>query len=90
MLTISSVVIVFNYYICCINIKKYTWIFYFITATILTTIAVQINWNYKNYQENKQHVQNEIKLSLNTALEIYYSNLAKKDFLTILRPVMIM
>jgi two-component system phosphate regulon sensor histidine kinase PhoR len=68
------------------NTKKYTWIFYFITATILTTIAVQIYWNYKNYQENKQRVQNEIQLSLDTAVEIYYANLAKKDFLTILKP----
>lgn len=68
------------------NTKKYTWIFYLIAATILTTIAVQIFWNYKNYQENKQRVKNEIQLSLDSAVEIYYSNLAKKDFLTILRP----
>jgi signal transduction histidine kinase len=64
--------------------KKYKILFYFITATIITTIAVQFYWNYKNYQENKQRVQNDIQLSLDNAVEEYYSSLAKSDFLTII------
>jgi two-component system phosphate regulon sensor histidine kinase PhoR len=65
------------------NTKKYKWIFYLITATIVTTIGVQFYWNFKNYEENKQRVLNEIQLSLDNAIEEYYSSLAKKDFLTI-------
>lgn len=65
------------------NTKKYKWIFYLITATIVTTIGVQFYWNYKNYEENKQRVANEIQLSLDNAVEEYYSSLAKSNFLTI-------
>lgn len=66
------------------NTKKYKWIFYLITTTIVTTICVQFYWNYKNYEENKQRVTNEIQLSLDNAVEEYYSSLAKSDFLTII------
>lgn len=66
------------------NTKKYYWIFYLITATIITTIAVQFFWNYKNYQENKQRIANEIQLSLDNAIEEYYAELAKENFTTII------
>lgn len=66
--------------------KKHSWILYLILATILTTIAVQFYWNYRNYEQNKQRVLNEIQLSLDNAVEQYYSNLSKKNFLTIVRP----
>lgn len=67
------------------NTKKYKWLLYIITLTIVTTIAVQFYWNYKNYEENKQRVTNEIQLSLDNALEEYYSSLAKKDFITVIK-----
>ncbi|WP_299669917.1 ATP-binding protein [uncultured Polaribacter sp.] len=63
--------------------KKYQWVFYFITFTIIATIGVQLYWNYKNYEENKQRVTNEIQLSLDNAVEEYYSSLAKSNFITI-------
>ena len=66
--------------------KKYTWIFYLIAVTIVATIGVQFYWNLKNYEENKQRIRNEIQLSLDNAVEEYYATLAKKDFLTILKP----
>jgi len=66
------------------NTKKYQLIFYFITATIVATIAVQFFWNYKNYEENKVRVANEIQLSLDNAIEEYYAKLAKTDYTTIL------
>ncbi|MFY9241929.1 MAG: HAMP domain-containing sensor histidine kinase [Polaribacter sp.] len=66
------------------NTKKYQWIFYFIALTIVVTIGVQFYWNYKNYEENKQRVSNEIQLSLDNAIEEYYSSLAKSNFLTII------
>lgn len=66
------------------NTKKYKWIFYLIATTIITTIGVQFYWNLKNYQENKQRVANEIQLSLDNAIEEYFSTLAKSKFLTII------
>ena len=66
------------------NTKKYRWIFYFISATIATTIAVQFYWNYKNYEDNKQRVTNEIQLSLDTAIEEYFSGIAKEEITTII------
>ncbi|WP_439131081.1 sensor histidine kinase [Polaribacter sp.] len=66
------------------NTQKYKWIFYLISLTIIATIGVQFFWNYKNYEENKQRVANEIQLSLDNAVEEYYSLLAKSNFLTII------
>lgn len=63
--------------------KKYNWILYFITATIITTIAVQFYWNYKNYQQNKQRVMNEIQISLDNAVEQYFADLSKKNYFAI-------
>ena len=65
------------------NTRKYQWLFYLITATIVATIGVQFFWNYKNYEENKQRVTNEIQLSLDNAVEEYYASLAKSNYLTI-------
>lgn len=64
--------------------KKQKWILYLITITIFATIAIQFYWNYKNYEENKRQVTNEIQLSLDNAVEEYYSSLAKSNFLTII------
>lgn len=66
--------------------RKYRLILYFITITILATITIQLYWNYKNYTKNKRQVTNEIQLSLDNAVEEYYSSLAKNDFLTIINP----
>lgn len=66
--------------------KNYLWILYAISATIIITIGVQIYWNYNNYQLNKQRVSNEIQLSIDNALEEYYAEIAKSDFLTIIKP----
>ena len=64
--------------------KKHHWVLTFITITIVATIAIQFYWNYKNYEENKRQVTNEIQLSLDNAVEEYYSSLAKSNFLTII------
>lgn len=68
------------------NAKKQRFILYLITVTIITTIAVQVYWNYKNYQQNKQHVLNEIQVSLDNAIETYYTNLSKENLFTIVEP----
>ena len=66
------------------NAKKQHWTLYFITATIVLTIAVQLYWNYNNYVDNKQRVKNEIQSSLDTAIDEYYTDLSKSNFFTIM------
>lgn len=66
--------------------RNYLWILYAITVTIVITIGVQIYWNYNNYQLNKQRVSNDIQLSIDNALEEYYAEIAKSDFLSIIKP----
>jgi two-component system phosphate regulon sensor histidine kinase PhoR len=60
------------------NRKKHQWILYTIPVVILITIGVQIFWNYKNYLVNKQQLVNDVRSSLDNAIESYYANLAKK------------
>jgi len=67
------------------NTQKQKLLLYLITTTIVATIAVQFYWNHRNYEENKQRVANEIQLSLDNAVEEYYSFLAKSNFLTIIK-----
>ena len=64
------------------NAKKQHWSLYFITATIVLTIAVQLYWNYNNYVDNKQRVKNEIQSSLDIAIDEYYTDLSKSNFFT--------
>jgi len=66
------------------NAKKQHWSLYFITATVVFTIAVQLYWNYNNYVDNKQRVKNEIQSSLDTAIDEYYTDLSKSNFFAII------
>ena len=66
------------------NAKKQHWTLYFITATIVLTIAVQLYWNYNNYVDNKQRVKNEIQSSLDTAIDEYYTDVSKYNFFSII------
>ena len=66
------------------NTKKQHWTLYFIAATIVLTIAVQLYWNYNNYIDNKQRLQNEIQSSLDIAIDEYYTDLSKSNFFTII------
>ena len=58
------------------------WILYLITTTIITTIVVQLYWNYKNYEQNKQYVINEIQESLDSAIEEYFAKISKENSYT--------
>jgi len=59
--------------------QRFSWILYAIIATIAITIAVQVYWNYKNYQVNKQQFINQVQISLDNAVEAYYADFAKKE-----------
>jgi len=60
------------------NNKKFTFILYLITMVIIGTIVIQVFWNYKNYQINKQQFINDVQISLDNATNSYFENLAKK------------
>jgi len=60
------------------NDKRYKWILYTIVAVIVATIGIQVYWNYKNYQTNKQQLLNEVQISLDKAVDDYYAALAER------------
>ena len=60
------------------NDKRYKWILYTIVAVIAVTIGIQLFWNYKNYQSNKQQLINDVQVSLDKAVDDYYAALAER------------
>ena len=63
--------------------KKYRWILYIIVGVIIGTIGIQVYWNYKNYQTNKQQLIRDVQVSLDKAVDDYYANLAERTTLGI-------
>lgn len=61
---------------------KYRWILYLIAIVILATLAIQSYWTYKNYLSGKQQLMNDVQESLNTAVDNYYSLLARQTTYT--------
>ncbi len=61
------------------NDARYRVILYIIVAVIVGTISIQVYWNFKNYEINKQQLTNEVQASLDNAVETYYANLAKEN-----------
>ena len=64
------------------NKKNYKWVVYFIGVTIFTTITVQVYWNYREYQINKQNLISKVQLSLDNSVETYFANLTKSGIIT--------
>ena len=58
---------------------KFQWILNLIIVVIISTIVIQIYWNYKNYETNKQQLINDVQISLDNAVDNYYANLAKHN-----------
>ena len=63
------------------NDKRYQWILYTILIVIMVTIGIQVFWNYKNYQANKQQLVNDVQTSLDKAVDDYYADLAERTTL---------
>jgi len=59
--------------------RNYRAILYFISSVIIITLAIQVYWNYKNYQSGKQQFINDIQTSLDNAVSIYYENEAAQN-----------
>jgi len=66
------------------NKSKYSYLLIFTSITIALTIGAQLYWNYNNYLVNKQQITNEIQWSLDIALEEYYADLAKNNYISII------
>ncbi len=64
------------------NKQNYKWVVYFISVVILLIITVQIYWNYREYQLNKQNLISKVQLSLDNSVETYYANLTKSGIIT--------
>lgn len=64
--------------------RNYKTILYFISTVILITLAIQVYWNYKNYQVGKQQLVNDVQTSLDTAVSNYYEEKATQNTLGIL------
>ncbi len=58
--------------------KNQNKIVFFVGIIVLLTIAIQFYWNYVQYKNNKQQVINEIQISLDNAVDNYYTELSKK------------
>ena len=59
------------------NEKNYKWVVGFIIFTILTTIGVQLFWNFKEYQGNKKHLIGKVQRSLDNSVEAYFANITR-------------
>jgi two-component system phosphate regulon sensor histidine kinase PhoR len=60
---------------------NYRRILYFISIVILITIVVQGYWAYKNYLQEKDQLITDVQISLDQAVDSYYTHLAKNNTL---------
>lgn len=60
------------------NAHKHRWLLYVIIAVVVSTIAIQVYWNYKNYLSNKQQLINDVQTSLDKAVDDYYAEIAER------------
>ncbi len=60
--------------------KKYLWSLYLIITTIVISLTVQVYFNFKNYQINKQQFFSQVQNSLDIATENYFVDLAKNNY----------
>lgn len=68
------------------NYKKYKIVLYLIIITIITTIAVQLYWNYRSYQGSKHRVYRQVQQSMDKSVEDYYANITRAGFITFSSP----
>lgn len=59
--------------------KIYKSVLYFISAVILITLAIQVYWNFKNYDAGEAMLRQDVKQSLEKAVSLYYAAEADKN-----------
>ncbi len=76
-------------YIWTMNNAKYRKILYFISIVILLTLCVQGYWSYKNYESEKRQLITDVQISLDNAVDAYYTQLAKQNTLSYISSISI-
>ena len=59
------------------NNSKYRNTLYIIIVVIISTIGIQVYWNYKNFRINEQQLTRDLKTSLDKTIDDYYTELAQ-------------
>ncbi|MGB5941744.1 MAG: HAMP domain-containing sensor histidine kinase [Leeuwenhoekiella sp.] len=59
--------------------RKFTYIIYFVSAVIAITLAIQVYWNFKNYEASRRQLINEVQTSIDLAADNYFIDLAEKN-----------
>lgn len=59
--------------------RHYKTILYFISAVIICTLAVQIYWNYKNYEVGKAQLKRDMQISIDNAVSAYYEGITASN-----------
>ncbi len=59
--------------------QQYRAIIYFIGVVVAITLATQVYWNYKNYQEGKAQLVRDVQTVLDKSLDDYYKEKATQN-----------
>jgi len=61
--------------------RKYIYLLVLISLVILTTLSIQVYWNYKNYKESEQQLVADVQTTLDQSVEQYFTKRAKDNTL---------
>lgn len=61
--------------------QQYKALIYFIGVVVAITLATQVYWNYKNYQEGKAQLIRDVQTSLNESVDRYYVDQAQQNLI---------
>lgn len=63
--------------------RKYVYLLVLITLVILTTLCIQLYWNYKTYKESEQQLITDVQTTLDQSVDQYFTKKAKDNTLGI-------
>ncbi len=63
--------------------RKYVYLLVLITLVILTTLCIQLYWNYKTYKESEQQLITDVQSTLDQSVDQYFTKKAKDNTLGI-------
>ncbi|BAO54495.1 sensor histidine kinase [Nonlabens marinus] len=61
------------------NGKRYAYVLVLIVAVIFATLAIQVYWNIKNYEDTAAQVHRDLQTALDKSVEDYYTIQAKRN-----------
>ncbi len=61
------------------NGNRYTYILILIVAVIIATLAIQVYWNIKNYEDTAAQVHRDLQTALDKSVEDYFTIEAKRN-----------